>query len=63
MGNYYFVYLVLSLMFQPNFKKKSDFSAAVQKNVLLNSAICPFIALGSKKWTTHFPSMDLNHCI
>jgi len=44
-------------------KKKSDSSATVQKNVLLNSANGPFIALGSQVWTTHFPSMDLNHVI
>jgi len=31
-----------------------------EKNILLNSAHGPFMAPGSREWTTNFPSMDIS---
>jgi len=53
MRKYYFVYFVLSSV-SAKFKK-SDSSAAVQKKCVIE------LGNWSKKWTTYFPSMDLNH--
>jgi hypothetical protein len=62
-GELLFCVLYAFLCVAAKLKKKSDSSAAVQKNVIFYSANGPVIALGSQDWTTHFPPMNLNHGI
>ena len=62
-NKYCFKYLAVFSIKKSNFTSITHWQLFEKKNILLNFATGPFIALGCHEWTTFFPSMDHMHNI